>query len=92
MEGMSHSLHSLLYRQIKDSKEENEDNMSSLAGWSLAPSFKRILIAVGVLAVFVSVALAQTDTGSLQGTVTDSSGAVVSGASVSVTNLGTATW
>ena len=74
------------YRQIR---EENEDNMLSLAGWSLAPSFKRILIAVGVLAVFVSVALAQTDTGSLQGTVTDSSGAVVSGASVSVTNLGT---
>ncbi len=63
--------------------------MLSLAGRSYARRVKRALLAAGLLAVLASVAVAQTDTGSLQGTVTDTTGAVVSGATVTVTNLGT---
>jgi len=63
--------------------------MFSLAERSFARSVKRILMTVGLLAVFVSVGFAQTDTGSIQGTVTDASGAVVPGATVTVTSLST---
>ena len=63
--------------------------MLSLGIDSCASRAKRVLFAFGLLAVFVSVAFAQSDTGRLQGTVTDSSGAVVSGATITVTSLGT---
>ena len=63
--------------------------MLRLAVSSFAHRVKRMLLAFGLLAVLVSVAFAQSDTGRLQGTVTDSSGAVVSGATITVTSLGT---
>ena len=44
-----------------------------------------------VLPVFVTARVhAQTDTAQIQGTVADASGAVISGAKITVTNLGTA--
>jgi Carboxypeptidase regulatory-like domain len=63
--------------------------MSSLAGWSFAFHVKRALLAIGLLVVLVQVGFTQTDTGRIAGTVTDTSGAVVSGATVTVTNQGT---
>jgi hypothetical protein len=51
----------------------------------------RSVFAFTVFAVFAAVSLqAQVDTGSVSGTVTDPSGAVVSGAKVTLTNEGTA--
>jgi hypothetical protein len=53
--------------------------------------FKGALLSCAALALSLSgaAAVAQTITGSLRGTVTDPSGAVVSGARVMITNLGT---
>lgn len=48
-----------------------------------------ILLALSAAVLFVSTAQAQVDTGSIIGTVTDSSGAVLSGAKVTLTNTGT---
>ncbi len=50
-----------------------------------------ILLALSAAVLFVTTAQAQVDTGSIVGTVTDASGAVVSGAKVTLTNLGTGT-
>lgn len=48
-----------------------------------------LVVAVGGLSLGVRPVLAQVDTGSILGTVTDTSGAVVSGAKVTLTNEGT---
>jgi len=48
-----------------------------------------ILLAVSTLLLFTPSALAQVDTGSIVGTVTDPSGAVVGGAKLTLTNRGT---
>ena len=48
------------------------------------------LLSVATLFLFASIALAQSDAGSISGTVSDSSGAVIPSASVIVTNLATA--
>src|SRR5687767_3112784 len=49
----------------------------------------RILLPLLVALLFVSVAAAQTDRGTITGTVTDSSGAVLVGAKVTVVNSAT---
>jgi outer membrane receptor protein involved in Fe transport len=49
----------------------------------------KILLVIGVLLCLASLALAQTDTGRVIGSITDSTGAVVPGAAVSITNIGT---
>ena len=49
---------------------------------------KRTLLALAALAAFAFTVVAQT-TGSMSGTITDSNGAVVPGASVTVTNIAT---
>src|SRR5450755_2762183 len=50
---------------------------------------RRFLIALSLLLCLAGVALAQTDTARLVGTITDASGAVVANATVAVTNTGT---
>jgi len=52
---------------------------------------KKYLVAIFCIVLLLSgaVAVAQTITGSVRGTVTDPSGAVVAGAKVAVTNIGT---
>src|SRR5450755_2255001 len=50
---------------------------------------RRFLIALSLLLCLAGVALAQTDTARLVGTITDASGAVVANATVDVTNTGT---
>jgi len=45
--------------------------------------------AVGIMLLSASPASAQVDTGSISGTVTDPSGAVIGGATVTLTNEGT---
>src|SRR5579864_5766733 len=51
---------------------------------------RRILVSVFVVAsIFVYSAAAQTNRGSIRGTITDQSGGVVENATVTITNLGT---
>jgi hypothetical protein len=53
-------------------------------------AFIRAIIGTGIVAAFLcSMAMAQVSLGTIVGTITDSSGAVVPGANVTVTNLGT---
>jgi hypothetical protein len=47
------------------------------------------LLALAFLLSCTTISLAQTDTARLQGTITDAQGAVVNGATITVTNLGT---
>ncbi len=49
----------------------------------------RVLVAACIASGCVTVGIAQTNRGGISGTVTDTSGAVVPGASVIITNLGT---
>ncbi len=53
------------------------------------PSLKRLLIAVMMIALCCVTGFAQTITGSVNGTVTDPSGAIVVGAKVTATNVDT---
>jgi Carboxypeptidase regulatory-like domain len=48
-----------------------------------------VLLVTGVVLCLASLVLAQTDTGRVIGTITDTTGAVIPGADVSVTNTGT---
>jgi hypothetical protein len=63
--------------------------MFRVAEGSWANRLLATLLLIALLAVLAPVALAQSDAGRITGTVTDASGAVVSGANVSATNLGT---
>jgi len=58
---------------------------------SLSPAAFRLFLAimVGLLCLGLVPLNAQVDTGTIVGTVTDQSGAVISGAKVTLTNLGT---
>src|SRR5881227_1652838 len=49
----------------------------------------RVLRAFFVTLIFANLTFAQSNTGNIRGTVFDSHGAVVSGATVTITNLGT---
>ncbi len=51
----------------------------------LTRAFRALFVAL----IFANLSLAQSNTGSIRGTVFDSHGAVVSGATVTITNLGT---
>ena len=63
--------------------------MTILAVWLSARNVKNVLLAIGLLAVMTTLAFGQSDTGRIAGTVTDASGAVIPGATVTITNLGT---
>src|SRR5215469_16883116 len=52
-------------------------------------SVKTLLLGVLLLSLFVVYVAAQIETGTLSGTVTDPSGAVVPGAKITATNTGT---
>ena len=52
--------------------------------------WKQFLAAILIYAVSVGLANAQVSTGQILGTVTDPAGSVIPGASVTVTNVGTA--
>lgn len=54
------------------------------------PRIVRVLFSVALLGILASLLHAQIDTGSITGTVTDASGAVIGGAKVTLTNEGTA--
>ena len=59
---------------------------------NLASYWKRTFLAIAVvlgIALCCSTAIAQSGAGSIQGTVTDSTGAVIPGASIHVVNQGT---
>ena len=63
--------------------------MSTSSRWLFAHSPNQIVLGVALLVLLAPVVMAQTDTARLTGTVTDATGAVVSGASITVTNVGT---
>src|SRR5438128_1429967 len=63
--------------------------MPTIPSWSFAHSLKQIVLVAALLALIAPLVVAQTDTARLTGTVTDASGAVVPGASITVTNTGT---
>jgi hypothetical protein len=74
------------------SSQRSERKVAQMKPGSLLPKQYRVaLIAASLAAIFCVSALAQTtiSTGSIQGTITDQSGAVVSGAKVTVTNKAT---
>src|ERR1700756_1540851 len=56
---------------------------------SFAKLFSFVFLTALVYLLFATVTFAQTDRASLEGTVTDSSGGAISGASVKVTAVGT---
>src|SRR6202035_2833651 len=58
----------------------------SVSSWILQTS---LAIAATILLLSSSLVLAQVDTGSILGTVTDASGAVIGGGTVTLTNEGT---
>ena len=63
--------------------------MSILAVWLGARNVKNVLLVAGLLAIMATLAFGQSDTGRIAGNVTDATGAVVPGATVTITNLGT---
>src|SRR3979411_196874 len=54
------------------------------------PSMKRVLLTAALVLLMTLGGLGQTPTGTLQGVVTDESGALISDAEVTITNIGTA--
>src|SRR5437868_5227911 len=70
-----------LYRQKKRSQENEMD-------WKRLNKMTRVLSLL-LLVVFVQLGFAQRLDGTIRGTVTDQTGAVVKGAAVTVTNNGT---
>ena len=64
--------------------------MLRLAVSSFARNLLKISIAFGLCVLLASAAFGQSATGRIQGTVTDTTGAVVPGATITVTNVGTA--
>lgn len=63
--------------------------MTTKADVSFTRIFQNIFLTTAVLTFLAPLLLAQTDTARLSGTVADSTGAVVSGATITITNNGT---